>query len=64
MCGGEKRLYCPGRVLRRDSWQHDLPIRGLEPQRGRCGQIGDLDHVNSVGQGCVQPSGDHGWIDF
>ena len=64
MRGGQKRLDCPGRVIRRDSWQHDLPFRGLKPRRGRSGQIGDLDHVNSLWQGCVQPAGDHSGVNF
>lgn len=55
MSGGEKRLDCRGRVIRRDPWQHDFPFRGLELRRRCGGQVGDLDHIDPVWQGRVQP---------
>ena len=55
MRGGEKRLNCRWPPRGRDPWQHDFPVRGLKPRRVRLGQISDLDHVNPVRQGRVQP---------
>jgi hypothetical protein len=62
MSGGEKRLDCRGRVIRRDPWQHDLPFRGLQPRRRCGGQVGDLDHINPIRQGRIQPIPDSGRI--
>ncbi len=53
--GGEKRLDCSDRVIRRDPRQHHLPFRGLEPGRRLGGQVGDLDHVDPLRQGRAQP---------
>jgi hypothetical protein len=56
MRDGKERLDCPGSLRLSDSGQYDFPLRGLKLWRFRHGQITDLDHVNSVRQGCVEPS--------
>jgi hypothetical protein len=54
-CGGEKRLYCPGRVRWRDTGQDNLPMRGLQPQRcWRHRQVCDLNHVDPCWQRSAQ----------
>jgi hypothetical protein len=53
--GGEERLGCRRCRFSRHTRQQDLPVRGLQLRRLRHGQVSDLDHVNPVWQGCVEP---------
>jgi hypothetical protein len=53
---GEEHAGRPGRLVGRDPRQDDLPHRRLKPQGvGPVAQLDDLDHVDPVRQGRIEP---------
>jgi hypothetical protein len=60
--GGQERLHrCRG-IRWLHARQYHLPNRGLQRRRRGDGQVGGLDHVNSIRQRCVEPRPDIGRV--